>query len=108
MADLLDQLGLTPDQLLTKIRPLRLLGRAPEFRTRKAKLRDLGCTSYAQWLNRPGERKKLRERLGDPSGCMTCPWATPESVQPHHVVYDRLGSEHPDDLQPLCDFCHKE
>lgn len=29
------------------------------------------------------------------------------ATEVHHLTYDRLGDEAPDDLEPLCSDCHK-
>jgi 5-methylcytosine-specific restriction endonuclease McrA len=37
--------------------------------------------------------------------CTRCP--SEDNLAVHHLTYERLGSEHPDDLITLCRTCHK-
>lgn len=55
--------------------------------------------SSAKW-------RKLRERVlaRDGYACTEC--CSPDSLQVHHLTYDRVFEEELDDLVTLCDTCH--
>lgn len=36
-----------------------------------------------------------------------CAHCDAEAQQAHHLTYERVGNEHPDDLLPLCATCHQ-
>lgn len=60
-------------------------------------------TEYLQGKHWKGLRKTLC--LKPESKCGGC--SSKHHLQIHHISYDRLGKELPDDLVVLCDDCHK-
>ena len=63
--------------------------------------------SYAVYLRSPEwqERRKLAlQRAG--YCCQRC--RSDETLEVHHLSYDRLGFERPEDLYVLCNPCHAE
>lgn len=63
-------------------------------------------TAYAQYINGPDWQTKRLERLQhDNHRCSRC--QSTETLQVHHVTYERLGRERLTDLLTLCDPCHR-
>jgi hypothetical protein len=67
-------------------------------------------TDYIQsnaWRTNPA---RLREFEAARFECRLCPATAAEGVtlESHHRVYDRLGSEIDGDLTSLCSACHRE
>lgn len=61
--------------------------------------------TYAVYLNSPEWGRKRREALDRAGGkCERC--TETENLEVHHITYDRLGYERPQDLQVLCNPCH--
>lgn len=70
------------------------------------RLWELGYGSYADYLE-SDHWKHIRSRYrasGRPWVCRC--GATPKAL--HHWTYERLGEEKLDDLEPVCDSCHRK
>jgi len=52
------------------------------------------------------QKLKRRVRASRPSYCEAC-FATDVPLQTHHLTYDRLGCELPEDVMLLCEKCHR-
>lgn len=62
---------------------------------------------YAAYLNSPEWKQKRLEALRRANyRCEACPET--ESLEVHHLTYDRLGFERPQDLRVLCNPCHSQ
>jgi hypothetical protein len=72
---------------------------------RQAALQRLGYKNYAQYLRAPHwQDVKDRYRASDlPQAC----FCGEETVDLHHMTYERIGAENLDDLAPLCRSCHQ-
>lgn len=62
--------------------------------------------SRGTWLDSPARLEALRR---SDFLCNQCGQQelVKGSIQVHHLTYDRLGRERPEDLLPLCISCHK-
>lgn len=72
---------------------------------RDADLRKLGYRDYADYLRSP-EWAATRLRYYEAHGRTCCLCGTDEQIQLHHLTYERVGQELPDDLAGLCANCH--
>src|SRR3954466_14769485 len=62
--------------------------------------------SYRQYLQTPGWRRRRNRALGLAHWqCQKC--SARRGLQVHHLTYERLGSEHDQDLEVLCRDCHE-
>jgi len=61
---------------------------------------------YVAYINSEAWRGKRQAYFGSklPQGCRSC---GDINVQIHHRTYTRLGRERLNDLEPLCDACHR-
>ena len=65
--------------------------------------------NYHEYINSPAwfERRRVHFRANDANTrCFVCNWHGKSSLHVHHITYDRLGSEAPEDLVSLCRNCH--
>jgi predicted HNH restriction endonuclease len=82
--------------------------------------RRLPYADYLQSEHWRTTRKQALERAGHRCQCGMCPLASlypheiaenfPRSVsrlEVHHLTYERLGAEAPEDLLVLCGLCHR-
>lgn len=68
-----------------------------------ARARRLGYASYAAYLQSP-QWRVFRDRV-KARACYCCGKRSP-SLQVHHISYDNLGAERPEDVVTVCDDCH--
>jgi 5-methylcytosine-specific restriction endonuclease McrA len=62
---------------------------------------------YSYYLESEEWRLKSRETIAAAGGiCTYCNKAP--AVQAHHITYDRVGEELPEDLRAICLDCHRE
>lgn len=61
---------------------------------------------YPDYLESPYWRLHVRRQALARAGgrCERC--GVSDGLEVHHVTYERLGCEHPDDLEVLCGPCH--
>ena len=73
---------------------------------RQGRVAQLRAMPYREYLRSPEWRRTRRFAL-DRAGyrCQLCGKAQ-RGLQVHHLTYQRLGFEEPDDLVALCDDCH--
>ena len=72
---------------------------------RDARLKGLGYHSYDDYLSSPAWRRvKARQRKLVIEACGLC--GCDGSLDLHHMTYERVGEERPDDLVWLCRNCH--
>jgi 5-methylcytosine-specific restriction endonuclease McrA len=62
--------------------------------------------TYEDYLWSPWWRRHVRRQALHRAN-HTCQRCGRRATEVHHLTYERLGNEHPDDLQPLCDDCHR-
>ena len=68
--------------------------------------RVLEFASYNEYLQTEGWKETRRAAVWAAGGrCQLCGSAT-RALEVHHVSYDNLGAEGPEDLAVLCDRCH--
>lgn len=61
--------------------------------------------AYGAYLNSPEWKERRREALVRADNCCEgC--GVIEHLEVHHLTYDRLGFERPQDLMVLCNACH--
>lgn len=72
---------------------------------RQARLRELGFTSYRDYLASPRWRATKARYYGS-SQPQECICGETEGLQLHHLTYERVGAEELTDLTPLCATCH--
>mgnify|MGYP001618646519 CR=1 FL=1 len=68
------------------------------------RVQRLGYKSYSAYLQSP-QWKLFRDRV-KASACYSCGRHN-VILQVHHINYDRLGDERPDDVVTLCNSCHE-
>ena len=62
---------------------------------------------YRAYLNSPSWRTRRNRALKDAGWqCQRC--TSKRSLQVHHLAYERLGAERDQDLQVLCENCHRD
>jgi len=66
--------------------------------------RGLPPGGYAAYIDSPQWKKKARKIKRKRNRCEVC--GCRDRLQVHHLNYDRLGHERPDDLLVLCEDCH--
>lgn len=74
---------------------------------RDIRLRELGYTSYRQYLRAPHWRAKRVEYAASDDVPKDCICGETEGLQLHHMTYERIGDEALSDLTPLCPTCHQ-
>lgn len=77
--------------------------------TRQSAPRDSSTSRkahYAQYLASPGWRKRRNEAL-KLSGWQCSRCGVRKGLEVHHVTYERIGAELPEDLAVLCRGCHE-
>jgi 5-methylcytosine-specific restriction endonuclease McrA len=63
--------------------------------------------NYADYIKSPGWASKRRGKLFDANyKCEKCGSET-QTLEVHHLTYERLGDERMSDLIVLCSYCHK-
>jgi 5-methylcytosine-specific restriction endonuclease McrA len=63
--------------------------------------------SYGAYLNGPKWKERRTEALQRAGyRCQRC--KADEALEVHHLTYDRLGFERPQDLMVLCNPCHAD
>jgi hypothetical protein len=77
-----------------------------QFAERDRKLRELGFTTYTEYVNSAMWRRRRREFYESrPRRCEVC-GGEEGPVWIHHCSYERLGEESDNDLVCLCTGCH--
>jgi 5-methylcytosine-specific restriction endonuclease McrA len=62
--------------------------------------------TYREYLKTDGWKRRRAKAIRRAKGrCEIC--KTKNRIQVHHLTYARLGKESPNDLQVLCDNCHR-
>lgn len=70
-------------------------------------IRAVPPSHYQAYLNSPGWRTRRNRALRDVSyQCKRCP--SKRNLQVHHLSYERLGAEWDQDLEVLCENCHRD
>ena len=69
-------------------------------------LRRLGYDSYQKYLASSHWKQTRKAYYADPDTPKVCICGTDEGLALHHLTYERLGAERPEDLHPLCNDCH--
>lgn len=88
----------TPDEPLVWFKPARLSD---------AERRRLSKLSYAEYLQTPlWQQRRERSLALARHHCQRC--GSRRRLQVHHRTYDRLGEEADEDLEVLCDACHRQ
>lgn len=78
-----------------------------DYRILRARLKMLGFSSYDAYLASHRWKQRVRDFVAadpDRRECAVCRRLS--GVVPHHMTYERLGEERPEDLLPLCKSCH--
>lgn len=61
--------------------------------------------NYAEYLQSDGWKERRQRKLEQAGHrCQRC--ESRSRLHVHHLTYQRLGKEHPDDLMVLCHRCH--
>ena len=67
---------------------------------------ELKAMGYRAYLQTPEWKEKRRIAIDAAEHrCNRCDYRG-SSLHAHHLTYERLGNEHPDDLEVLCRMCH--
>jgi len=90
-----------PDAVGEDIPPLH--ARPPERRHSHAELRAMPHADYLRTIHWRVIRRQAIYRAG--FICQHCRTQS-DHLQGHHVTYERLGNEWPDDVVAICSTCH--
>jgi hypothetical protein len=112
-ASLQDLRGRTSMQSAIHLLPLNVLRLLRDWVKQAIveRLRKMGKRNYPKYLEQPECQeiyeagKKARNYCCEECGkdCSDCPW----ELETHHLNYDHLGEERPEDLEYICDDCHQ-
>lgn len=78
------------------------------FQPTPERIAELTAMAYQEYLQTPEWREKRRLAIArSEHRCNRC-HRHGIALHAHHKTYERLGNEHPDDLEALCQACHSE
>ena len=68
---------------------------------------EVWWTQYSTYLDSDEWRERSRATITAAGGiCAYCRQRS--AIQAHHISYDRVGCERPEDLRAICLFCHRK